>query len=141
MSEFKCSKCGSENIQSYKVIYTGGQSNSFATTDSVSVGSDWSVGRANTEGKSISQLAQSCAPPKPKEEFGCFMYIFFWIISCFTAVIHPYVVIPAIIFSTWLLRSINKDIETFNANEFPKIYDDWEHSYHCNRCGHRFILK
>ena len=41
---------------------------------------------------------------------------------------------------TALKKVVKKDIEKHNTEEYPKLYDQWLHSYYCHRCGYRFII-
>lgn len=65
MEEIRCPKCGSDNVQSVKMIYMQG------TTDKASV-SITNIGEyvTATEGGSQTLLAQAIAPPSKKETFG-----------------------------------------------------------------------
>ncbi len=138
---FKCPNCGSENIQNYEVIYTGGRSSNVSTTESVYVGSDFGVGHATTSGNSVSHLAQTCAPPAKQESYGCGCLLVIVVLSLVSALFHPIAAVIILIALFMLYRSMNKDVEEYNTKEYPKLYNQWLHSYYCHRCGHRFIIK
>lgn len=137
---FRCPKCGSDNIQSYEVIYNGGRATQTSTTDGISVGSDFSVGHANTSGSSITHLAETCAPPAMKSRFGCGCLSLIVVLALAAALIHPIVSVIVLIGLYMLYHSMNKDVDNYNTIEFLKIYNDWKNSYYCHRCGNRFIL-
>lgn len=140
MEEIKCPKCGSDNVQSYKVIYESGKSTSISSTVGISVGSDWSLGRANTEGISITNLAQTCAPPALTTYNGLVIQTIYIILACCLALIHPIIGIIAGIFLMykWYKRRKRINLERFRV--YAECYDNWEHSYHCNKCGNKFII-
>lgn len=83
MSEniFKCPKCGSDNIQSYEVIYNSGRASHVSTTDGVSFGSDFSIGHATTSGNSVTHLAQTCALPAGEIYHGYGTFVFYGILA------------------------------------------------------------
>lgn len=141
MSEFKCPQCGSDNVQSYKVLYESGQSTNISSTVGISVGSDWSVGRANTTGNSITNLAQTCAPPVRKVYNGLVRQSIYIIFGLFFLLIHPVALVIAEIFLMYKWYKRRKRINEENFREFARQNQKWLHSYYCHRCGHRFILK
>lgn len=141
-TSFKCPKCGSENIQSYEVIYNGGRASQTSTTDGFSVGtSEVIVGHANTSGNSITHLAQTCAPPTMKEHFGCGCLSVIVVLSFLAVLIHPIASIIVLVLLYMLYRSMNKDVDDYNNVDYPKIYKAWQNSYYCHRCGNRFIIE
>lgn len=137
---YRCPKCGSDNIQSYEMIYNGGRASHESTTDGFSVGSDWSVGHATTSGNSVSHLAKTCAPPVKKEHFGCGCLPVIIVLSLLAALIHPIAVPIVFIALSAFLGSMNKDVDKYNATEYARLYREWKNSYLCHKCGNRFII-
>ena len=143
-NNFRCPKCGSDNIQSYEVIYNSGRASHVSTTDGISVGSDFSVGHANTSGSSITHLAETCAPPVREIYHGYVTHIFYGILASVLGgiffVIHP---IAAMIGFCFPMYKWVKRVKRVNAErnvEFSKAYKQWKRSYYCHRCGNRFII-
>ena len=139
-NRFRCPKCGSENIQSYEVIYTGGRSSHVSTTESVSAGTDFNIGHATTSGNSVSHLAQTCAPPVKQESHGCGCLLMIIVLAFVAAIIHPVAAAVVLIALFMLYRSMNKDVEEYNTKKYPGLYNQWLNSYYCHRCGHRFVM-
>ena len=143
---FKFPACGSDNIQSYEAIYNGGRATQTSTTDGISVGSDWSVGHANTSGSSITHLAKTCAPPVKEIYGGCGVFIFYLFLAIVVGAalfaIQP--IVASLIVIVFPLYKWAKKITSVNAErdaEFSKAYTQWKHSYYCHRCGNRFIIE
>lgn len=141
MFKYKCPKCGSEDIQSYEAIYTGGKINHSSTTDSAFVGVESGIGRSSTTGITMSQLAQTCAPPVKNTYSGQVRMYVFLILSGALGCIHPVIGVIAFLFLgyRWYSRvsRINAEINT----EFSKIYGEWQNTYYCHKCANRFIIK
>lgn len=141
---FKCPKCGSDNIQSYEVIYNSGRASHVSTTDGVSFGSDFSVGHATTYGNSVTDLAQTCAPPTGEIYHGYVMFVFYGILSCVLGAIffaiHPIAAIIGICFPIykWIKRVTRVNAE--RNVKLTKARKQWRRSYYCHRCGNRFII-
>lgn len=141
---FSCPKCGSDNIQSYEVIYNSGRASHVSTTDGISVGSDFNVGHANTSGSSITHLAETCAPPVQEiynGYFACILYgILASVLGAIFFAIHP---IAAVIGACFPIYKWGKRVKRVNAErnvEFAKARKQWKNSYYCHRCGNRFII-
>lgn len=137
---FKCPKCGSDNIQSYEVIYNSGRASHVSTTDGVSFGSDFSVGHATTSGNSVTHLAQTCAPPVRKIYNGYIKITFYIVLSLFLAMIHPIIGVVAFLFLGFKWYSKSLDIRIALDTEFINAHEQWKHSYYCHKCGNRFII-
>ena len=133
MSEFKCPKCGSENIQKCEVIYMSGTVSHSSTT---------TMGRyeATTEGQASTDLAQAVAPPAQQDTswLAGIVVAFIAFVLFDDGGIIPGLVLGAI---ALLLFKSSADAENYNSNVYPKEYDRWKHSYICHRCGNRFIIR
>lgn len=133
MSEFKCPKCGSENIQKCEVIYMSGTVSHSSTT---------TMGRyeATTEGQASTDLAQAVAPPAQQDTswLAGIVVAFIAFVLFDDGGIIPGLVLGAI---ALLLFKSSADAENYNSNVYPKEYDRWKHSYICHRCGNRFLIR
>ena len=133
MGEFKCPKCGSENIQKCEVIYLSGTVSHSSTT---------TMGRyeATTEGQASTDLAQTVAPPAEQDT----SWMATIVLAFFAAVVFcdggtiPGLVLGAI---ALLLGKSSADADDYNKKIYPKEYERWRHSYICHRCGNRFIIR
>lgn len=136
MNEIRCPNCGSENVQSCQMIYMNGTNDSSHVTmhglaDSFSV----------TQGQTQTQLAQSVAPPSPKKTYWIWFSLFFagavlntlagmtfGVTNAFISSLFP------IAMCIWLFRK-NRNNSNWNKYEYPKIYQQWQNSFVCHRCG------
>ena len=65
--EYKCPKCGSENVQRYSVAYqTGASTIDVNTTGAGFGGGHFGVGSAHSKGTQHTHMAASTAPPSKK---------------------------------------------------------------------------
>ncbi|MBQ7492996.1 MAG: hypothetical protein IJT47_01025 [Selenomonadaceae bacterium] len=132
MAEYKCPKCGSENIQKCEVIYMSGTVSHSSTT---------TLGRyeATTEGSSSTDLAQAVAPPAEQDTSWLAVIIFGFLAYCF---LDESLIVSAILGAiAFLLGKSSVDASEYNDKIYPKEYDRWRHSYICHRCGNRFIIR
>lgn len=76
-SKYMCPKCHSENIQSFRLVYTGGVTTTDSSTSGVGIGAGHlGVGVAGTSSVSTSQLAEEVAPPRKKSWLKKFFFHF-----------------------------------------------------------------
>ena len=145
----KCSKCKSDNIQRYQVIYEQGTSTIKIGSKTLGVGiggGGLGVGTAGTKSKGTTQtlIAEKTEPPNNSAyESSAFILICFVGIGIalykFLQNVDPYhiaVWICAIIGVIILVKSLNKDQE-----KHQKQYDEWLKKWYCNKCGNSFIGK
>lgn len=152
--QFCCPQCHSENVQSFEIIYNQNLSTSNHTTAGVgmTLGGKLGGGVAKTTGTSVTALGETVAPPAKAaaDKFGCGTVII--VILATTALqlllyfISPTLSekagilwIPACIFIYIQRKNKQKEAEKWNQEVWPKLYDEWRHSYMCMKCGHRFI--
>ena len=131
MSEFKCPKCGSENIQKCEVIYMSGTVSHSSTT---------TFGRyeATTEGQASTDLAQAVAPPAEQDTSWLATVIFtFLAFAFFKDSFVVFLILGAI---ALLLGKSSVDADKYNKEVYPKEYRRWQRSYICHRCGNRFLI-
>lgn len=78
-SKYTCPKCHSENIQTYRLVYTGGVTTTSSGTIGVGIGGGHlGVGAASSSGVNVSQLAETVAPPRKKSWIKKFFIHFFF---------------------------------------------------------------
>ncbi len=158
--ELKCPQCGSDNVQSLRVLYELGSTTSNSTSLGVATtGRALGVGVAETAGKQQTLLAQRCAPSKKPEikNLGC-VFAGLWGLFAFIIVGMPIsralpdnagaaflTMIAAISVGIWfyhfyrttklppLQEAHNKAMESY-----IRAMARWERSYHCSRCGESF---
>lgn len=128
----KCPECGSENIKRLEVIYDEGTSNQSGLALLVGTGGE---GAAVTAGRSKTQLAQKCSPPKKKGYESLILAILLAVL-CFClmeAGAWLWFFLPAVgvIFSIFLATKTWE----FNKTSWPKLYDSWLKSWCCLKCG------
>ncbi|MBR1552633.1 MAG: hypothetical protein IJ631_01315 [Schwartzia sp.] len=146
--DFRCPQCHSENIQSYELIYSQNVSSSKGSSTGVGLTTNGKigVGTANTSGTSITNLGKSVAPPAKKGlgGCGCFLWlaVIFGLLLFFMGSSGSRIV--GIILAgacVWLGTEMDKRDKKWNEEEYPKLLDEWKHSYMCMKCGHRFTLR
>ena len=140
-----CPNCHSENIQRFEIAYHSGVSTSSHTTVGVGYsGGGFGVGTAETTGVSVSNLSQSVAPPEKKGYIKSL--IIGLIASSIVQVICEAVIgktfggIMSLVAFAGAIYWIYKTVYCWNRDVYPKLLDEWYHSWICLKCGHRFIL-
>lgn len=147
--QFCCPQCHSENIQSYQMVYSQNVSTTNNTTTGMAVGYSGGfgvgVGGANTTGVSVTNLGQSVAPPSRRgySSSGCL-----WAILAMMSLPGMVVgkgemlILPVLLLGGYFYYGYRKEQEAkkWNQEVWPQLYDKWQHSYMCMKCGHRFIL-
>lgn len=136
----QCAECNSDNVQRLSVVYEAGtqkintQSRTFGSGVGIGGGgAGLGFGSANTHttGTSQSHLAQKAAPPK-KRSFAP------------TAILAALGIIPYVMlslpFTILLLLLAVAGIWAYmayryNTQQYPPLYQAWQKSWHCNKCG------
>lgn len=147
---FSCPQCGSENIQRFSVAFRGGASTIDTKTAGTGVGLSGGhlgigVGGAHTTGVQMTQLAKEVAPPvKKKYLFPIIASIIVsFLLSVFTESIIGATVsgfLGFIGFAACLYFLAYQKTYLWNKNVWPELYNQWEHSWVCLKCGHKFIM-
>lgn len=145
--DYRCTKCGSDQIQSVPAVHSGGTS--IIEGSSVSTGVIWQGGAkltpvmGSTNSLSLQQtdLAKKLAPPKKRSTD--------WSKLPATAGLYGFATLALLVFALpvgallavygiiWLVKYANEKSPSgiWNRNEWPKLMADWETSFYCNRCG------
>lgn len=152
--EFFCPKCHSENIQSYELIYSQNVSNSSHMTTGIGTtfGGNIGAGFATTSGTSVTALGETVAPPalKPTKKDlkkGCLSGVIAFFIAFILFAMTRSETIALLAFfavtagAAFLGRKEIKQNEQWNREVYPKLLNEWKHSYMCLKCGHRFALR
>ena len=146
---YTCPQCGSENIQRFSVAFRGGASTIDTKTSATGVGFGGGhlgvgVGGAHTTGVQMTQLAQEVAPPAKKGYlFPIIISIVAYFILGFTdsflgnTVSH---ILSILGFAGCIWLFAYKNTYLWNKTVWPELYNQWEHSWVCLKCGHKFIM-
>jgi hypothetical protein len=116
-----CPSCQATNVQAYAVIFAA----QTITTHGVAIGSTWGGGSTVAGMGAVHQsaLAQSCAPPTKRGRW------WMWLLFGGTGPIG------------WIAGALFYGVycHGFNRSTYPQLVRDWQHSWYCSTCGHRFI--
>lgn len=160
MAGMKCPKCGSTNFKNCQLIYQSGtRTRSFQSSTGYT-----------SSGTNSTLLAQSVAPPYPKEEhWGSFIILcaiasffvcnvffsdkinFFYDIyyKYFYEYFYDYkfkiselgfIVIGSICYSAFATLESSYKASRYNNKVYPKEYEEWQNTYVCMKCGNRFTF-
>lgn len=132
-NEFRCPRCNSENIQSCQVIYQSGISSSNAATLA-----DKFI--AVTKGVNMTALASSVAPPEKKKEDWTWSIICIFVTYMFFDMENFFLFFIFLCITGFLIKS-NIDIQNYNEKIYPELYETWQHSFFCHRCGNIFVMR
>ncbi len=139
----QCPHCHSDNIQKLSVVYEHGTQNIQTTGRTRGSGIGFGGGglgagigsaRTTTKGKSQSIAAKNAAPPDKKK-----IIIPIAMMGVGLLIIKFIHVFPGLLFIAgggfifWKFWQYNK-------NTYPPLYQQWQRSWLCNRCGEIFAL-
>ena len=139
-----CPECGSEDTQRLEVVFDQGVSH---TTTRGSVRKTFSVlptAQVNTKSVSISRSARKAAPPISKSIAGPLIVVGIGLLMVLSSI--------SSISTLWILTIIGlvaiaggvqifRKNQDFNKNEFPSIFEKWQQSWMCNKCGNIFAAR
>ena len=139
-----CPKCSTTEVRKLSLIYNEGLST--IHTQSTSFGSGVSRGgmgfgsaSTSTHGQQQTALSKQAAPPKKKP------WLLWGSLAAISGLIalsglsHPgFGVVLAIGVTVAAVRFALKGRE-YNAQVHPGLYQKWEQSFMCNRCGEQFV--
>ena len=139
-----CPKCASVEARSLSLIYREGLSHTQTNTTGVGFGgAAGGVGAgtvsAVSHGRSQTALSKEASPPTRKNVIGWllltifFGFFFLGSIKSFGLMTIIFAGIAALGF--WMAKN-NRE---YNASQFPELYNRWQQSFMCNRCGAVFI--
>lgn len=161
MSKYACPNCESENVMRFSVAYQEGTRQIDARIYQVGVqGNEWGAAVGKAKGTSQSLQAMNVAPPEKKKIasylidgiFGLFFVPSFVAVIPFfvlTKIIgHSFKMRPSVVsaflltlyvlaviwYCVYFAKHFYKRIQ-WNRNVYPRLYDDWQHTYYCRRCG------
>lgn len=147
---FTCPHCGSENVQRFSVAFRGGASTIDTKTSTTGIGiggGGLGIGKAgsHTTGTQMTQLAKEVAPPaKKKYTFPIIISLIIWVVidkSLLSVIggtassIAGYI---SLVGALWYF--VYQRVYTWNKNVWPGLYEKWEQSWVCLKCGHKFIM-
>ncbi len=135
-----CEKCNSIDVQRLSVIYQNGthhiNTKSTSTGIGVGLGGDIGIGVAdtNTRGYTQSLLAQRVAPPsKNISSLYQLAFIIGGILVLFWRDLDWKLILGIIILLFGF--KVYKTTKNYNKKIYPKKYNEWLNSWHCNKCG------
>ena len=142
---FRCSQCGSEDIQKLSVVYETGTSIINTQTRGSStgigiarggIGVGTAVNSSRTRGTQTSELAKRAAPPPAKMAFG-------WIVLGLVGglLFAAFGAIPLAVFALGLCGFLFHLGNRYNGTELPPLRDAWAKSWLCHRCGTIFQIE
>lgn len=135
-----CPNCGSSDVRRLPLIYEAGVSQITTRTTGVGVtlGGAVGVGGARSKGISQTELAHRVAPPAKRSQRG----------ATWAMVLGLIIGLPNLADNTgaaviMLLVAAGGAWAFFRAAQWnrrvwPQLYDRWDRSYMCERCGHGF---
>lgn len=143
-NKFLCPNCHSDNIQSYPVAYQNGATTSTSKTVGAGFAGKFGVGGAVTTTGSLTDLGQSVAPPLKRGYFYKIlisMFIAFIVettANSFSGTVGQVsgwvVLIVALYFLAYRYTYV------WNRDVYPQLFNTWQHSYICFKCGQRFLI-
>lgn len=135
-----CPSCQSDNVQSYPIAFESGLSDINTKTSGVSFGgAGLNFGKGKTKGKSQTALSQRTAPPRKLSYLTPFVSgIIATIIVSFMLPLHlmdlQYAAFAAV--TGGLIFRAYK----FNSGKWPALFEMWQKSFICHKCGHTFAV-
>lgn len=139
-----CPNCSSENIQKLSFVYESGLSHIETRTRGSGVGVGFGggglgvgvgVGGGRTKGTQISATAAKAAPPQRKKVVAAFIIALIGAFMLLGSLQHPgggtILALGVAAIAGWVFYSNSQ----FNAHTFPVLWQRWDASYMCNRCG------
>ncbi len=140
-SPTKCSKCDSNNTQSFEMAWQTGTSGGTIKAGTIGGGTA-GFGVASTSGKTSSQslLAEQLAPPTPPTTNALAVFglpVAGFIVGLLQIPIlgtAPVVLLPLVGFVGGIVISQSQIKKAMPA--FEKLYARWQRSWICLKCGH-----
>lgn len=136
-----CPECGSSNIAKLSMVYKSGVMDLSAHASSDSI---FDSRGADIKGTYKSKLAESVAPPEPREYMPTWKTVLFvifglpYIISFLISPTLVSTVISAI--AILLLLWSFKSVYTYNNTVYPEMLKNWNIAWCCKSCGFIFRI-
>ncbi len=140
----QCPKCGSDHVQSVRVILDSGTSLSSGTVTGVGVGSGATGYVGTVNGVSKTNLAHRFSPPKKPALWAVFaLGVLPLVSSPWLAASGPDVAFRYMNLALWAVFahavwSYRKKSAVYKV-EFPKWKALYDSGFFCHRCGHTFL--
>ena len=135
-SGFECGQCGSENVKRLSLIYRDGLSVVNTATAGAAVGRGGAAGFGAATAGTQQNLSSMGAAPPPKKSFGGALFIaFIGLLLLSTgggATLIGLMMLGGGGYFAYAAIAFNRDI-------FPGLMRDWENTFVCQRCAHRFV--
>lgn len=130
-----CSQCNSGDVRKLSLVYESGLSHTSSRTTGMGfgLGGGIGVGAAKTHGTSLTATAAKAAPPQKRPLlWPIIMLLIFGLWG-----IEPHQQAALIVALIAAIIIVNR--YRFNTQQWPQIYDRWDRSYLCERCGAMMI--
>ena len=137
---FECPSCHSDNVQRFAIAFQNGIADVNTTTAGIGVAGHFGVGAAKTKGTQQSALSMSVAPPAKKGYLGKVILVLFLAFIVGGMVGGTLGLIVNFLLGVGGLYLIYRQVYCWNRDVHPQLMDEWQHSFICLRCGHKFIL-
>jgi hypothetical protein len=133
-----CPKCGSDRVQSFEAVHSGGTSTFAARAQ----GSHDLVGYVETTGQSSTQQAMLCAPPQKLQTFKIGLGIPFLglmaglLLTIFKVgdLVLSIVLVASLAAGIWYIQHAIR----FNNGVYPGLLTAWRRKWLCQACHHQF---
>lgn len=134
-----CPSCNSDNIQRLEVVYDQG-TNQINTTSRSHVRPFFGIipfasAKTKTSGMSISNAAQKAAPPKKKTIKGFVVLLVLGLFIVSGDQTRTAGTLMSVVGAVLIFLNVR-----YNMKEWPKLFETWERTWTCNKCGNRFVL-
>lgn len=145
---FACPHCQSTEIQRFSVAYQSGisQINTKSAGIGMSLSGKVGIGGAKTKGQSQTELSRTTAPPKKLTYgiwIGCGFVLWFLLTGLIGSIIPNSGAIAgtlAMIVGWGVALYFMYKSFLYNRDVHPKLMQQWENSWVCFRCGHKFVM-
>lgn len=137
----KCPKCKSNNTLRFEVIYESETVISEESSKTIGIGyaGRFGAGVAHTDTEGINQslIAQKASPPLKKNYGSALLSLLlgFLLLWFEISMMFDLLGVALMVLSTFLWRRVY----FYNKEEWPDLYEDWERSWYCKKCGNIYI--
>jgi hypothetical protein len=137
----KCTRCESDNVQRFEVIYETGTSQISTSSKTVGGGHGGQLGvggaYTTTSGTSTTMIASKASPPEKKDLFIYIVLCLIGLLVIFNAKFFSGIFFLGLIMLAIFGLIVNANFK-YNEQVFPGEYENWRHMWNCNKCGHTF---
>lgn len=129
-----CSQCQSDQIQKLSLVFESGLSHIQTRSTGVGFGMGGvGIGAAKTRGTQVTATAAKAAPPRMRALFWPIVALIIFGLMGMGANAHAWLIAAAVAAVVIFTRA------KWNREVYPSLYDTWNRSYLCGRCGSMMI--